>query len=81
MIYFGGIAGVGLDGEANRRAGRMPGWLLRHGGYALAALRALVSYVPPTLRLYSYDGAGKRCGWWARRWWPPSATLRSMATA
>ncbi len=59
VIYFGGIAGVGLDAETNRRAGRMPGWLLRHGGYALAALRALVSYVPPTLRLNSYDGGGE----------------------
>jgi diacylglycerol kinase family enzyme len=58
MIYFCGIAGVGLDGETNRWAGRMPGWLLRHGGYALAALRALASHVPPMLRLYSYDGRG-----------------------
>ncbi|MGC2210483.1 MAG: diacylglycerol kinase family protein [Candidatus Korobacteraceae bacterium] len=56
VIYFGGIAGVGLDGEANRRAARMPGWLRRHGGYGLAALWALMSFVPPTLRLYSYDG-------------------------
>jgi len=59
VIYFSGIAGVGLDAETNRLAERMPGWLLRHGGYALAALRALVSYVPPMLRLYSYDGRGE----------------------
>jgi len=58
VIYFGGIAGVGLAAETNRWAARMPGWLLRHGGYALAALRALVSFVAPTLRLYSFDGDG-----------------------
>ena len=57
MIYFSGIAGVGLDAETNRRANRMPGWLRRHGGYVLAALRALAAYPPPMLRLYSYDAA------------------------
>jgi diacylglycerol kinase family enzyme len=55
MIYFSGIAGVGLDSETNRRANRMPGWLPRHGGYVLAVLQALAGYRPPTLRMYSYD--------------------------
>ncbi len=59
MIYFSGIAGFGLDAETNRRANLMPGWLRRHGGYLLAALRALVDYVPPTVRLYSYDAGGQ----------------------
>ena len=58
-IYFSGIAGIGLDAETNRRADRMPGWLRRHGGYLLAALRALASYAPPTVRLHSFDASGK----------------------
>jgi diacylglycerol kinase (ATP) len=59
MIYFSGIAGLGLDAETNRRANRMPGWLRRHGGYGLAALQALAAYVPPKLSLCSYDASGQ----------------------
>lgn len=65
VIYFSGIAGFGLDAEANRRANLMPGWLRRHGGYFFAALRALVDYAPPTVRIYSYDVSGQEtclCG-------------------
>jgi diacylglycerol kinase (ATP) len=58
-IYFSGIAGIGLDAETNRCADRMPGWLRRHGGYFLAALRALATYAPPTVRLYSFDANGQ----------------------
>jgi diacylglycerol kinase family enzyme len=58
-IYFSGIAGLGLDAETNRRANRMPGWLRRRGGYALAALRALFGYRPPVVRLFSYDACGQ----------------------
>lgn len=58
VIYFTGIAGLGLDAETNRRANRMPGWLRRHGGYALAAIGALISYRPPVLRLFSYNASG-----------------------
>jgi diacylglycerol kinase (ATP) len=58
MIYFSGIAGLGLDAEANQRANRMPGWLRRHGGYLLATLRALAAYSPPTVRLHSFDICG-----------------------
>lgn len=57
-IYFAGIAGLGLDAETNRRASRMPGWLRRHGGYMLAALRALFGYRAPQVRLHSFDAAG-----------------------
>jgi diacylglycerol kinase family enzyme len=57
-IYFSGIAGVGLDAETNRFAAPMPGWLRRHGGYALAALRALANYKAPNVRLHSYDSEG-----------------------
>jgi diacylglycerol kinase (ATP) len=59
VIYFSGIAGLGLDAETNRLANRMPGWLRRHGGYVLAALRALVDYRPPVLCLHSYDLRGQ----------------------
>jgi diacylglycerol kinase (ATP) len=58
-IYFSGIAGVGLDAETNRRVAAMPGWLRRHGGYALAALRALIGYKAPNVRLHSYDSNGQ----------------------
>ena len=55
IIYFSGIAGLGLDTETNRLANRMPGWLRRHGGYLIAAMQALAGYRPPSLRMYSYD--------------------------
>ena len=55
MIYFSGIAGLGLDTETNRLANRMPGWLRRHGGYLIAVIQALAGYRPPSLRMYSYD--------------------------
>jgi diacylglycerol kinase (ATP) len=44
--YFGCIGGAGLDAESNRRANAMPGWLRANGGYVIAALRALRSYLP-----------------------------------
>jgi diacylglycerol kinase (ATP) len=59
VIYFSGIAGLGLDTETNRRANRMPGWLRCHGGYVLAALRALAGYVPPNVCLHSFDIRGQ----------------------
>jgi len=58
-IFFSGIAGVGLDAETNRCAAAMPGWLRSHGGYALAAMRALAGYQAPTVRLRSYDADGQ----------------------
>jgi diacylglycerol kinase (ATP) len=57
-IYFTGIAGIGLDAETNRRADRMPGWLRRHGGYMVAALRSLAGYRAPRVRLNSFDLCG-----------------------
>jgi diacylglycerol kinase (ATP) len=44
--YYCGVAGVGFDSEANRRANGMPVWLRGHGGYLLAAAAALFSYKP-----------------------------------
>jgi len=59
VIYFSGIAGLGLDADTNQRANQMPVWLRRHGGYAIAALQALIKYSPPTVRLHSYDACGR----------------------
>lgn len=59
VIYFSGIAGIGLDADTNQRANLMPCWLRRHGGYLLAALRALAAYKAPTVRLHSFDACGK----------------------
>jgi diacylglycerol kinase (ATP) len=59
MIYFSGIAGLGLDAEANRWANRMPGWLRRCGGYWFAVIRALAVYRPPTVCLHSFDICGE----------------------
>jgi len=43
-IYFGSVAGVGLDAATNEFASRMPPWLRGSAGYAVAALRALASH-------------------------------------
>lgn len=59
MIYFTGIAGLGLDAETNREANKLPGWLRRHGGYMLAALWALAGYRAPVVRLHSFDARGQ----------------------
>lgn len=59
VFFFGGIAGLGLDAEINRRANLMPVWLRRRGGYLLAALGALADYAPPIVRLHSYDACGQ----------------------
>lgn len=50
------IAGVGLDSEVNRRANAMPGWLRKHGGYALALLPALCSFRSPRVSVEVLDG-------------------------
>ncbi len=59
VIYFCGIAGIGLDAEANRYAEKLPGWLRRYGGYSLAALRALATYRAPEVNLHSFDACGE----------------------
>jgi diacylglycerol kinase (ATP) len=45
------IAGLGVDADANRRANEMPAWLRSHGGYWLAALAAILSFRPQTIRV------------------------------
>ncbi len=49
--FFCCIAGLGVDAEANRRANAMPQWLRSHGGYALAALAAILNFRPQTITL------------------------------
>jgi diacylglycerol kinase (ATP) len=56
--YFCNIAGLGLDSEANRLANAMPRWLRRHGGYILAALRAIVSFRPAVVTIDNGNQAG-----------------------
>ncbi|HWC16860.1 MAG TPA: diacylglycerol kinase family protein [Terriglobales bacterium] len=46
---FGCTGGVGLDAIASQFANRLPRWIRGHGGYLLAATRALVAN--PALRL------------------------------
>ncbi|HWR36154.1 MAG TPA: diacylglycerol kinase family protein [Clostridia bacterium] len=43
-VYYGCIAGTGLDSATNERANCLPGWLRAHGGYVLCALRTLATY-------------------------------------
>ena len=57
-IYFGCIAGAGLDAEANRRANAMPGWFRANGGYVLSAFKALASFTPQEMRVSLPDGQG-----------------------
>lgn len=45
-IFFCGVAGVGMDAEANAHANRMPAWLKGRGGYLLAGLRSLLAFKP-----------------------------------
>ncbi len=43
------IAGLGVDADANRRANAMPPWLRARGGYALAALAAILTFRPQAI--------------------------------
>lgn len=48
-IFFGGVAAIGMDADANARANRMPAWLKGRGGYLLAGLQSLLSFKPVEL--------------------------------
>jgi diacylglycerol kinase (ATP) len=54
--YYCCIAGTGLDAEANTIANGMSRFLRRHGGYSLAALRALLKHRPQTVTATLEDG-------------------------
>ncbi len=47
--FFCCVGGLGVDADANRRANAMPPWLRARGGYALAALAAILSFRPQTI--------------------------------
>ncbi len=66
--FFCGVAGVGFDSEANRRANNMAAWVRRHGGYTLAAARTLFSYKPAriTVSLPAPKWAPTDDGWVAK---------------
>jgi diacylglycerol kinase (ATP) len=55
--YFSCVAGCGLDSTIARKANRMPRWLRRNGGYALALLPSIFQFVPISLQLNIQDGA------------------------
>lgn len=57
--YFCGVAGIGLDSAAARRANDMPRWLRGHGGYALALLPLLIKPPAFPLRLTQFNGADR----------------------
>lgn len=60
-IFFGCIAGTGLDAEVNRRTLRQPRWLRAHGGYVVALLQVLGGFHPPHVTLsVEVDGAWQR---------------------
>ena len=50
-ILYCCVAGMGLDSDANLRANAMPGWLKRHGGYAIAGLQTVLAYQPQRVRV------------------------------
>jgi diacylglycerol kinase (ATP) len=55
-VLFCGVAGIGMDAEANARANRMPAWLKGCGGYLLAGLQSLLTFNPVEMSL----AAGER---------------------
>src|SRR5882672_11524717 len=60
--YFSCVAGCGLDSAVARKANRMPRWLRRNGGYALALIPTMFQFSPILLRLNILYGAGTMAG-------------------
>ncbi len=54
--FFSCVAGCGLDSAVARKANRMPRWLRRNGGYALALIPTMFQFSPIPLRLNILDG-------------------------
>ena len=55
--FFCCVAGCGIDSVVARKANRMPRWLRRHGGYALALVPTMFQFSAVPLRLNILDGA------------------------
>ncbi|HTW57842.1 MAG TPA: diacylglycerol kinase family protein [Terriglobales bacterium] len=49
--YFSCVAGIGLDSEVARRAGRLPRWLRGHGGYALTLAPTIFRFAPFRMKI------------------------------
>jgi Sphingosine kinase and enzymes related to eukaryotic diacylglycerol kinase len=64
--YFSCVAGVGLDGEVTRRANRMPRWLRRHGGYALAVAPTIFTFAPLPMKISVPTENSSHQGWTVR---------------
>jgi diacylglycerol kinase (ATP) len=58
LHYFSCVAGCGLDSTVARKANRMPRWLRRNGGYALALIPTLFQFSPIFLRLNILNDPG-----------------------
>jgi len=50
-VFFGAIAGTGLDAAVNRRTLKQSRWLRAHGGYVVALLQVLGGFRPPHITL------------------------------
>jgi len=59
--YFACVAGVGLDAEIARRANRLPRWLRRSGGYAMALPPALLRFKPSAMQVFTSDTQNGQC--------------------
>ena len=59
-IFYGCIAGTGLDAAVNRLTLKQSRWLRRHGGYVVALVQTLGSFRPPRITiLVESGGSGK----------------------
>jgi diacylglycerol kinase (ATP) len=56
--YFCSVAGVGLQAEVTRRANRLPRWLRKNGGYALALPPAIRNFAPQRMKILISNEAG-----------------------
>jgi diacylglycerol kinase (ATP) len=54
---FAGVLGLGIDGDVCRIMQRLPAWLPGSAAYAYAALRSLMGFRPPRLRVEYAGGA------------------------
>jgi diacylglycerol kinase (ATP) len=54
---FAGVVGLGIDGDVCRRVQEQARWLPASAAYAYAALRSLIRFKPPHLRVEYEDGS------------------------
>jgi diacylglycerol kinase (ATP) len=61
--YFCSVAGLGLDGEAARRANELPRWVRGHGGYALTLVPTIFRFAAFPMKISTSD---EDAGWRTR---------------